>query len=282
MPTRQCVKCGAPFERRYEDQFLCEACAAKSKANFTKLKDRTCRTCGTVFKGGPRAWYCPTCRYERIKMAARKNRQHPPRRKLGSIDQCENCGKDYIVNSGLQRYCPACAPLMEREKKNLISREWNKQHLDRAAIRANRAQASSVRFCAVCGKAFPAENAVVFQLDICSPECLAKYRLAHPADVAIPSDSKIAIDDIVTTYQETKNLSETAKRYGITTYVVTRCLITRNIYDNQPPIAKQIRALYEQGMNNADIAQALNVSIATVRTYEPYNTAMKFIKTSKK
>ena len=38
----------------------------------------------------------------------------------------------------------------------------------------------------------------------------------------------------------------------------------------------------EQGMKNADIAQALNVSISTVRTYEPYNTAMKFIKTSKK
>ena len=171
---------------------------------------------------------------------------------------------------------------MERQKKNLISREWNKQHLDREAIKANRAQASSVRFCSICGKAFPAENAVVFQLDICSPECLVKYRAEHPADVAIPSDSKIAIDDIVTMYQTTKRRSETAKRYGITTYVVTRCLVTRNIYDNQPPIAKQIRAMYEQGMKNTDIAQALNVSIATVRTYEPYNTAMKFIKTSKK
>ena len=34
-------------------------------------------------------------------------------------------------------------------------------------------------------------------------------------------------------------------------------------------------------MKNSDIAQALNVSIATVRTYEPYNTTMKFIKASK-
>lgn len=118
MPTRKCVKCGAPFERRYEDQFLCEACAAKSKANFAvKLKDRTCRTCGTTFKGGPRAWYCPTCRAERERVSRRKRNQHPPRRKLGSIDQCENCGKDYIVNSGLQRYCPECAPLMAQKKE---------------------------------------------------------------------------------------------------------------------------------------------------------------------
>ena len=73
MPTRKCVKCGAPFERRYEDQFLCEACAAKSKANFAvKLKDRTCRTCGTTFKGDPRAWYCPTCRAERERASRRK------------------------------------------------------------------------------------------------------------------------------------------------------------------------------------------------------------------
>lgn len=279
MPTRKCVKCGAPFERRYEDQFLCEACAAKSKANFAvKLKDRTCRTCGTTFKGGPRAWYCPTCRAERERVSRRKRNQHPPRRKLGSIDQCENCGKDYIVNSGLQRYCPECAPLMAQKKRNLISREWNKEHLDREAIKADRAQASSIRFCSVCGKEFSAEDAVVFQLDICSPECLSKYRLEHPTDPT----NKIAIDDVVSTYQATKSLLGTAKHYGVTPYVVCRCLITRNIYDNLPPIAQQIRDMYDRGMKNADIAQALNISVATVRTYEPYNTTTKTIKASRK
>lgn len=29
------------------------------------LRMRVCRQCGIEFMGGPRAWYCPTCRIER-------------------------------------------------------------------------------------------------------------------------------------------------------------------------------------------------------------------------
>ncbi len=43
-----------------------------------------------------------------------------------------------------------------------------------------------------------------------------------------------------------------------------------------------IHGMYDRGMKNADIAQALNISVATVRTYEPYNTTTKTIKASRK
>ena len=82
------------------------------------LRMRVCRQCGIEFMGGPRAWYCPTCRIERQREQGRtcKQRQRKGQtRRLGSIDKCEICGKDYIVNSARQRYCPECAPDRIRE-----------------------------------------------------------------------------------------------------------------------------------------------------------------------
>nr|DAF01441.1 MAG TPA: Double zinc ribbon protein [Caudoviricetes sp.] len=90
------------------------------------LRMRVCRQCGIEFMGGPRAWYCPACRMERQKEQARRCRQRTLKgqtRRLGSVDKCEVCGKDYIVNSARQRYCPECAPdrIREVDRKNSTS-----------------------------------------------------------------------------------------------------------------------------------------------------------------
>lgn len=82
------------------------------------IYDRICRTCGKSFKGGPRAWYCPDCREERQKEREAKYRRGEPKRHLGSIDKCLICGKEYTVESGLQKYCPDCQPEMHRKIDN--------------------------------------------------------------------------------------------------------------------------------------------------------------------
>lgn len=95
------------------------------------LLPRICRTCGVSFLGGPRAWYCPQCRDERKREALKRFRQrkgtseHIP---LGSIIQCEICGKDIIKNSGRQRYCKECAVKHLKEEDNKQSLEWKRKY----------------------------------------------------------------------------------------------------------------------------------------------------------
>lgn len=101
---------------------------------MSTLRMRVCRQCGIEFMGGPRAWYCPTCRIERQREAGRKCRHRTIKgqtRRLGSIDKCEVCGKDYIVNSARQRYCPDCAPERVREVDREQGRGWLKRAVEK-------------------------------------------------------------------------------------------------------------------------------------------------------
>ena len=83
------------------------------KKGVSTKAPRTCRECGAIFDGGPRAWYCPDCREARkIMQKARYNE----RRKRGlslslgeSVGRCEVCGREFIYASARQRYCPDCA-----------------------------------------------------------------------------------------------------------------------------------------------------------------------------
>ena len=105
------------------------------------MLDKICKTCGTSFKGGPRAWYCPKCREERRRESDRKFKQ---KRKagdylpIGSVIKCEVCGHDMIKNSGNHRYCDECAPLHLKEVDNAQSREWKQENPEKikAAKRA--------------------------------------------------------------------------------------------------------------------------------------------------
>lgn len=108
------------------------------------MMPRTCRACGRVFDGGPRAWYCPACREERKKQAYRQYRQRKAAgntRPIGSIDLCEICGKPYTVEGGLQRFCPDCAPAHLKAVDNAQSLAYKQAHPD--AVKA-----ANVRFAA--------------------------------------------------------------------------------------------------------------------------------------
>lgn len=146
------------------------------------LRMRVCRQCGIEFMGGPRAWYCPTCRIERQREQGRtcKQRQRKGQtRRLGSIDKCEVCGKDYIVNSARQRYCPDCAPERYREVDREQGRGWLKravekhgenylkEHMRRKKESWHRNN-DREHICPMCGSVFLADTK---NKKVCSEQC---------------------------------------------------------------------------------------------------------------
>lgn len=90
--------------------------------------------CGASFIGGPRAWYCPRCREERKREAAKRFRSRKSTSEympLGSVIKCEICSKDIIKNSGMQRYCVECAKAHLKEVDNKQSLEWKHKYPDK-------------------------------------------------------------------------------------------------------------------------------------------------------
>ena len=163
---RVCRDCGQPFDDPREGVYLCRSCA-ESKKHRSTLMERTCKTCGKTFSGGPRAYYCPYCREERKRARERQYKANGASRKLGSIDQCARCWKDYVVVSGLQRYCPDCAKdaLLENERPK--SRAYMEQRRKSGTLDKN-----LDRICIICGKPFRSSTATV----TCSPECAKENR----------------------------------------------------------------------------------------------------------
>ncbi len=170
MRTMACKQCGRPFEALGgKDTYLCPDCSTKH-FRAASVRDRTCRQCGKVFSGGPRAWYCPDCRRERQREADRRHKKNGTARPIGSTDLCKRCGKEYIVNGARQMYCPECSKIAVPEKTRQQSREYNAAH--REALAQNKAESRKGRnICVVCGALFDAKTVTV----TCSPEC-AKVR----------------------------------------------------------------------------------------------------------
>lgn len=135
--------------------------------------NRVCKECGKTFSGGPRAWYCPECRENRRRERDRLRQKKGPNRKLGSTDYCVACGKPYIVNSGLQKYCPKCAPEQIAEIDRKQGLEYYTTNKDQINPKRNAKRAKDLKelTCAVCGKKFLGyENQKV-----CGEACRKEY-----------------------------------------------------------------------------------------------------------
>ena len=111
-----CQECGKTFVGTRYSHF-CEICMRKRKQSST-IRMRVCQDCGIKFMGGPRAKRCPNCR--EIAYKEHNKKSSVAKRKLGSIDVCKMCGKEYVVNSGRQKYCKECA--------RTAILEWQKEH----------------------------------------------------------------------------------------------------------------------------------------------------------
>jgi predicted DNA-binding transcriptional regulator AlpA len=158
------------------------------------IQDRTCRECGCSFEGGPRAYYCQTCREERRRRQNTEGKAKARKgltRKLGSIDTCQRCKNEYTVNSGLQRFCPDCQPQHTLEYDRETSLPFYHEHKERINPVRNERRRVGERNCDWCGNPY---NQVNSQLT-CSDECKRqlknkkwneKYGPAYEMRKAIP------------------------------------------------------------------------------------------------
>lgn len=140
------------------------------------LQQRTCRTCSRSFEGGPRAYYCPECRAERKQATWRdfkRRKKSGDVRPLGSTDKCERCGKEYVVESGNQRFCPDCQPIHAAEYDRTTSLAFYHANKDRInPVRNERRRIDPVRTCAICEAEFLHKGTV---RRTCSKECEREY-----------------------------------------------------------------------------------------------------------
>lgn len=178
MRTKKCITCGKVFSTDRAEQAKCDDCLAAARS--TTLRTRTCHTCGAAFTGGPRARYCPTCRAERQKTRERKYYASGYSRHLGDVDNCVICGGEYVIQSGLQKYCPKCAPDAVREVDRAQSNRWNAEHDYRA--KRHETPRRGVKVCVVCGREIVPGTPTV----TCSPECAA----AHRKEAQLRADAK--------------------------------------------------------------------------------------------
>ena len=139
------------------------------------MRDRTCRGCGAVFLGGPRAWYCPSCRAERARTRC-KNYRRGVARPLGTTDLCQICGKPYVVIGGLQRYCKDCAETAIREKDRQQGMAYYLKHREKIMEQKKEKhklcpeRSNKTAVCPICGKSFT----VSYHYRVyCSDECRA-------------------------------------------------------------------------------------------------------------
>ena len=118
------------------------------------LSKRTCRQCGCIFMGGPRAWYCPDCRYERKLIRDRNHKRHGAQRPIGSADQCAICGKKYIVKGGNQKYCPDCANDAVADIDRRQGLEYYRANRDVISRKRKEKRRIPPKTCEICGKLF--------------------------------------------------------------------------------------------------------------------------------
>lgn len=188
MRTIICKRCGAQFDAKTYDITVCPACR-DAATHQKRIRERTCRSCGAVFLGGPHAWYCMECRDERQRERAAKYRKNGFNRRLGDIDNCVRCGAEYVITSGLQKYCPSCSKpgIFEsmQPRKNEYQREYNRKR------RAE--EGSREKVCVVCGKHFSAASPTV----TCSPECAKIRKRTRTNEMLIRQGRrKLAADEV--------------------------------------------------------------------------------------
>ena len=146
------------------------------------IYDRICRECGKSFQGGPRAWYCPDCRKKREKARAARYRKDGYQRPLGSTDYCRHCGKPYIVQSGLQRYCKECGEENHKLVDRRQSLDYYRQHKGTINPRRSERRRVPERMCVICGKLFRSHGRQI----VCSEQCRQEWRRASDKAIYQP------------------------------------------------------------------------------------------------
>lgn len=148
--VRVCVRCGAEFSADRQSA-VCAECAYASRHAPTLIR-RKCADCGKDVIGGPTVKYCASCRVLRQRAANARRRRDGAVRKLGSVDRCAECGREYVVKAGRQLFCADCAAAVTARKAAARKAE---RYYAGEIVRAPRKPHYR---CVVCGSVIPPER----------------------------------------------------------------------------------------------------------------------------
>ena len=194
---------GGKFFHGGSDKFYCDDCAKALKSNV--MRTRTCKMCGVEFLGGPRASYCPECRKIRQKEAsARARKRGGAARPIGSMDKCEWCGSEYIVNSGRQKYCSD-----ECQREAVL--EWQRKHkegynkISGQDIKKAQRRKEKKKICVYCGRVFSSSTPT----NLCSEYCRKKNRQIKEYQAEIKRGKNVNIGRLLNEQKEYQSKVET-------------------------------------------------------------------------
>jgi hypothetical protein len=138
------------------------------------IRARICRQCGTTFLGGPRAWYCPSCREERKKEQAlryQRNRRAGKSIVVGeTLAKCEKCGAVFTMMAARQKYCIDCrheAWKSSDQRQGLVYYTENREEINSVRSQQRKGKWAGTT-CIVCGALLPD---VIGGRNTCSERC---------------------------------------------------------------------------------------------------------------
>lgn len=183
-----CLDCGRQFFGNADKQ-RCPECTELRRKNV--VRERICQDCGKNFMGGPRARRCPACREIAKKETWKRYHRNGARRTLGSIDKCARCGKEYVVKSGRQKYCPECAAQAVIE----LQREYKTDYNRASGFYASRAERHSnfKKICSYCGRLFETDSSS----PVCSDYCREQQKKLRQAKADLKRGRRKSIDNLL-------------------------------------------------------------------------------------
>lgn len=185
-----CIICGKRLDKR-RWKYCSEACEHKAwQLREKKHSGRPqgnpdvrwlthCIDCGKLIYRPIKCIRCEACQLAINHERHKEHQRTKPARPLGSTDICTICGKPYIVESGLQKYCPDCRETATRasiaRKKNAYMAEKRKDPEAAAQMREAKQAALSPSLCATCGKPFISKFGSIYCCEACRKEGKRKY-----------------------------------------------------------------------------------------------------------
>ena len=187
--ARVCVVCGKYLPKGRaaycSDECRAESARRRARQNRAWRENKSsvywefvCPDCGKIVYGHIKNKRCPDCQVAHNKILRAQYRERQKRghcRTIGSMDLCQNCGKPYIVEGGMQKYCKICAPVM-------VKKHDRERKLGRPATEAQRkrrkedaAHNPRIGICTFCGKEFVRTKG---HRTLCSDECKKKANAA--------------------------------------------------------------------------------------------------------
>lgn len=185
-----CAVCGKILPKG-QQRYCGEAC--RKKANARRVKQNTgrprgnpearwlthCIDCGKLIYRPIKCIRCEACQLTINQERHKVHQRTKPARPLGSTDICTICGKPYIVESGLQKYCPDCREAATRasiaRRKNAYMAEKRKDPEAAAQMREANQAALSPSLCATCGKPFISKFGAIYCCEACRKEGKRRY-----------------------------------------------------------------------------------------------------------